>query len=544
MNAEIQVPQIAEFPIPAPVDDCSMRSLPESTPPTNPEETRELKTPPCLFVTLPNELHDMILENIFGDCPSGFPLKTTGRDTLEGWQVALRHPRRKELSNLALVCRQWTYLVQSRIYKNSMSHELLGDMYNCSRSTVRIPGTYSALALSAEWLTSHPTLQNYIQHIDVWFPVWGKRVMSRFRWGQAHTTDTGNRPPVEWGGEVHFGPRDHSFYCATANTTMEEVIGHIKMFYPKVHMVTLEAGNCRESAMVRYFKAQTTNAVPRDLRFPVVRRVQTLIMHGSWNLIRDCYHWDILSRAFPMITQWHCTFAQIKGAAYFHMSHLLQKPLWLVRHLNLDLGGLSTFRESPMELEGSICQSLGRAAAHLISLTYNGKLCASFWEALSKEAKRIALRGRLQTLNLSLQNCCAPKMEGNSSWPPPLPYSGVGNMQLVWAFEAMVLGCMESLGTMSQLNWIKIRYVDIDSHYSVFSPYFELVNRRCEGIWSEQIVAALAVSRPSAHFVEMRRGIEPKYDENGTVKGVDAPTIRPRSIEADAYQILADLAKN
>lgn len=123
-TTEIQVPEIAQLTISAPVDDSSIRSLPESTPPTSPEETSEVKTPRCLLVTLPNELHDMILENIFGDCPSGFPLETTGRDTLEGWQVALRHPRRKELSNLALVCRQWTYLVQSRIYKNSMPREL------------------------------------------------------------------------------------------------------------------------------------------------------------------------------------------------------------------------------------------------------------------------------------------------------------------------------------------------------------------------------------------------------------------------------------
>lgn len=78
--------------------------------------------------SLPEELHDEILDYIFGASPS---LKHTVRfdpkvnrevptDTGR-WIDGLRYPRRKELSELALVCPAWRTAVQSRLFCHSKS---------------------------------------------------------------------------------------------------------------------------------------------------------------------------------------------------------------------------------------------------------------------------------------------------------------------------------------------------------------------------------------------------------------------------------------
>lgn len=67
------------------------------------------------FVHLPVEIHEVILDHIFG---KKLPANSGGFPA-ENWSKALRHPRRKSLSNLALTCRLWNELVQSRIYRHS-----------------------------------------------------------------------------------------------------------------------------------------------------------------------------------------------------------------------------------------------------------------------------------------------------------------------------------------------------------------------------------------------------------------------------------------
>lgn len=70
------------------------------------------------FVDLPFEIHEKILDHLFGEKSPvyQYPKKHS----------ALRHARRRSLSNLALICRLWTLLVQHRIYRHSEflpSHE-------------------------------------------------------------------------------------------------------------------------------------------------------------------------------------------------------------------------------------------------------------------------------------------------------------------------------------------------------------------------------------------------------------------------------------
>lgn len=71
------------------------------------------------FVDLPNEIHESILDYLFGARGSTLASITPATSTASSWSKALRHPRRKILSDLALVTRTWRRLVQERIYRHS-----------------------------------------------------------------------------------------------------------------------------------------------------------------------------------------------------------------------------------------------------------------------------------------------------------------------------------------------------------------------------------------------------------------------------------------
>lgn len=74
------------------------------------------------FVNLPVEIHEIILDHIFGKKASAGNHTAYGESSAQNWTKALHHPRRKALSNLALTCRVWTGLVQNRIYRHSEFH--------------------------------------------------------------------------------------------------------------------------------------------------------------------------------------------------------------------------------------------------------------------------------------------------------------------------------------------------------------------------------------------------------------------------------------
>jgi hypothetical protein len=74
------------------------------------------------FINLPVEIHEIILDYIFGRRASAGNHTAYGEFSAQNWSKALHHPRRKALANLALTCRVWTGLVQSRIYRHSEFH--------------------------------------------------------------------------------------------------------------------------------------------------------------------------------------------------------------------------------------------------------------------------------------------------------------------------------------------------------------------------------------------------------------------------------------
>jgi hypothetical protein len=67
------------------------------------------------FSSLPTEIHELVLDHLFGVRASTANNTSSSR----GWSTALRHSRRRQLSDVALVNRSYRELVQGRLFKHS-----------------------------------------------------------------------------------------------------------------------------------------------------------------------------------------------------------------------------------------------------------------------------------------------------------------------------------------------------------------------------------------------------------------------------------------
>lgn len=70
------------------------------------------------FHDLPAEVHEAILDHLFGERVSALTMGAPWKSA-RNWNRCLRHPRRKVLSDLALISPVWRVLVQDRIYRHS-----------------------------------------------------------------------------------------------------------------------------------------------------------------------------------------------------------------------------------------------------------------------------------------------------------------------------------------------------------------------------------------------------------------------------------------
>jgi hypothetical protein len=73
------------------------------------------KVPKLTFSLLPTEIHELILDHVFGVRGSVLNSPSSSRS----WSTALRHSRRRQLADVALVSRRYRELVQERLFKHS-----------------------------------------------------------------------------------------------------------------------------------------------------------------------------------------------------------------------------------------------------------------------------------------------------------------------------------------------------------------------------------------------------------------------------------------
>ncbi len=113
-----------------PEDDISLRPLSVAESPTitqaethfptlTPNTPRDTHPPATSFVDLPAEILEEVVGFLVGDLgptSTGTPGWNHGA---RNWSTAMRHPRRKQLSDLALVSRSWRCMIQERLYRHS-----------------------------------------------------------------------------------------------------------------------------------------------------------------------------------------------------------------------------------------------------------------------------------------------------------------------------------------------------------------------------------------------------------------------------------------
>jgi hypothetical protein len=157
-----------------------------------------------------------------------------------------------------------------------------------------------------------------------------------------------------------------------------------------------------------------------------------------------------------------------------------------------------------------ICVEIARALPQLESFTYSGRICHQFFHQVVRLCDPDG-RGnsRLKSIDLAVKNCCRASTSTADA-------TGVSEMAFIVALENLVLAGIRSLDQLKAVKFLRIRFIDLESPMPLLNPFFQLSGNQCTGLWSDQILFALSVSRPVAKFAQLSDdfcGI--KYDKEG-----------------------------
>ncbi|ESZ98322.1 hypothetical protein SBOR_1315 [Sclerotinia borealis F-4128] len=484
-----------------------------------------------LLCDLPVEIHDCILDHLFGFRAAASARVISGRSkVLRGWGTALRHSRRREVSELALVSPQWRYLIQERLYRH-----------------LKIKGTRDSIQQSLEWFYTHSPLCAFVKHIEIWFPVFQQKKLPLERNLRIPPTNpdrsTLNRTLAHLGAEP---TNSVTYQTPDNNCTLSEIFQFVRNIFPEACILTLEGGERKKPPQVQQFLPNETT-----LQLPTIDTIRTLVCKGQWNIIRTNEDFQTIAAALPNLNEWHGSYAKPKSKAYLCIAQITPQIPQNITHLNLCLENdyrreavsPAFFRKVAQQTH--FCDELAKSIPTLEHLAYTGRVCRGFFDTAAKLSNQRTTK--LKSIELIVKNCCRPVQQWNDG-------SGISDMSFISAFEALVLSSVRALDKLAALEYLRIRFIDlgefehtscrlgdvngaIESHIPPLNPYFELKNNRCTGIWSSIIVDALAKSRPSASFVEKAETLgELEVNKDGQfMTPATFSKFRPLSIKVSNY---------
>ncbi|KAK3940018.1 hypothetical protein QBC46DRAFT_137402 [Diplogelasinospora grovesii] len=455
---------------------------------------------------LPAEIHECILDHLFG-----FRISTTSKSSITRWGTALRHSRRKELSELALVSAVWRVLIQERLYRHT-----------------KLKATISSLRESFEYFSSHPHLRPYIKHIEIWFPVFQPKS------GPLAFPFLNSLPMVTVDGLA-----TTSYILPVDNCSLEEAFYFVAETFPEVSVMTLEGGERRKAPKVRHWIQEPE---PGTRPMPKIDSVRTLICKGQWNLIRGEDDFETIRSALPNLQEWHANYSKPKSKSYLTMADILMRPMRLTA-LNIciecDYRRELSFPPYFMKVSNKVhfCSRLAHAAASpsLEHISYTGRVCKQFFVDLMARNKDSRL-SRLRSIDLTVKNCCRQVAHWNESG------SGITDMNFINAFEALVIAGIRALGKLPKVQSLRIRYVDLDSPVPPLNPYFLLRDGWCSGVWSDAIVSELNRVRPNARFEDLAESFgEVGHGKDGRMTiSPEFPKSRVLSLKLSNYALLSN----
>ncbi|KAK0610563.1 hypothetical protein B0T17DRAFT_500051 [Bombardia bombarda] len=473
---------------------------------------------------LPAEIHECILDHLFG-----FRVSPTSKSSITRWGTALRHSRRKELSELSLVSLAWRVLIQERLYRH-----------------IKLKATVHDLRQSFTWFSQHPHLRSYIRHIEIWFPVFQPK------YGPLALSAANTLPTVTADGLTNA-----SYVLPVDNCALEEAFYFVAECFPEVCVMTLEGGERKKAPRVRHWIQEAPTAAsttittdcylhqcfpPRTM--PKIASVRTLICKGQWNLIRGEADYETIMSALPNLQEWHGSYSKPKSKSYITMAEILARPMRLST-LNLCIEG--DYRRElsfpPYFLKAStrvhFCSKLAQAAASpaMEHISYTGRVCKQFFVDLMAR-QRDPRQARLKSIDLTVKNCCRQVSHWNESG------SGITDMNFINAFEALVLAGIRALGKFKSVEYLRIRYVDLDSPVPPLNPYFLLRDGWCSGVWSDAIISELNRVRPTTRFEDLAESFgEVGYNKDGRMTiSPDFPKSKALSLKLSNYALLSSIS--
>lgn len=385
---------------------------------------------------LPTEIHEQILDNLFGVRSSASSRTTAGKSkALRSWGTALRHSRRREVSELALVSDKWRGLIQDRLYRH-----------------LKIKGTRESVEQSMYWFCMHPHLRPYVKHIEIWFPVFQQKNPAFDRTLRIPTTTPDRSTLIRSLANLADSGNAVSYQSPSNNCTLEEVFTFIQMTFAEACILTLEGGERKKPPMVRHFIDDEC------LPLPTLDKIRTLVCKGQWNIIRTEDNFLNIASALPNLQEWHGSYAKPKSKSYISMAAILPRLPSNLTHLNICLEAdyrreaVSPLFFKKVGLKAHFCVEMAKAIPTLEHLVYTGRVCQSFFDNAAKLSK--PRESRLKSVDLIIKNICRPTFLWNDG-------SGITDMAFILAFEALVLSAVKSLDRLSALDFLRIRFIDL-----------------------------------------------------------------------------------
>ncbi|KAK1826220.1 hypothetical protein QBC39DRAFT_27865 [Podospora conica] len=460
---------------------------------------------------LPAEIHECILDHLFG-----YRVSPQSKSSIVRWGTALRHPRRKELSEFALVSGTWRVLIQERLYRH-----------------IKLKATLDSMRQAIVYFADHPHLRSYIRHIEIWFPVFQPR------YGPLALTTLSTLPTVTADGLTNA-----SYILPADNCSLEEAFYFVAETFPEACILTLEGGERKKAPKVRHRIRHQEGEQSRPM--PKVETIRTLVCKGQWNLIRTGSDFDSIMSALPNLREWHANYTKPKSKSYINMAEILGKPLHLT---TLDLCIEADYRRETscpaffrkVWEKAHLCPKLAQAVASpsMERVSYTGRICRQFFQDLvAKQAD--PRQTRLKSIDLTVKNFCRHGAQFEMG-------SGITDMDFIAAFEAFVIKGIRALNRLQNVDYLRIRYVDLDSPIPPLNPYFTMENGVCSGVWSDDILTELARARPAVQFEELADtlGALTTTKDGRVTIAADFPKSRIKSIKMSTYSLLQpNLAAN
>ncbi|KAL7901829.1 hypothetical protein HDV63DRAFT_394816 [Trichoderma sp. SZMC 28014] len=467
------------------------------------------------FEQLPTEVHEAILDHIFGYCVSATSRSTMRISSLtRGWSTALRHSRRRELTALALVNRVWRVLVQQRLFRH-----------------IKLKATLDSINNAMDFLVQQQHLSAYIKHIEIWFPVFQPT------YGPLALSNTLTLPTVTTDGLTNA-----TYTLPGNNCTLEQVFQFVAAALPETKVLTLEGGERRKAPRVVHFNTRNPGLAveeEEDKQFLHLTSVRTLVTKGQWNLMRDSDDFRVIMKALPNLEEWQGSYSKPKSKSYITASDFL--PLLPNHVTNLSLCMESDYRREgvmpafyyKVAQKAHLCSSLAFVLPSLEHFAYTGRICHNVFDVASRLAD--PLTTRLKSVDITVKNCCRRAFSFHDSG------SGIQDMAFIEAFDKLVLSAVRSMGKFKRLEYLRIRFVDLDSVLPPLNPFFLMQNGKCTGVWSEQIIAEMNRVRPETTFPGLSETFgNVIYSKDGRMIIAPEPS-RPRitSLKLSNYRSLA-----